>query len=112
MATKDGSVKAVEQICEIIGKDFSEEKLLKWKSLESDEWDANWVVTPLHKEANSQYGLFSRANSSTHFEDAQEREVDLDKLRTSRPKMVECIDECNALYEQILNNPKAQTLLA
>ncbi len=110
MATKEGSVKALEKICELLGKQF-DEKLLTWEALGSEEWDPNWVVTALQKHANHQFGYASRANTSTQFEDAAEREVDLEALRASRPHLAEFIEECTAIYDRILCHPKAKFLV-
>ena len=110
LATKEGSIKAVQRICQLLGVDF-DEKILSWDALDPFEMDPRWVFPSLQIHRNKQVGFFSRANSSTHFEDAVERQTDVEQLKETRPDMAACIDECTLLYNKIINDDRAQVLV-
>ena len=48
-------------------------------------------------------GFFTKANNSTGFEDAEEREVNLEELARTHPVMVEDIELCVPYYDKIVS---------
>lgn len=103
LSSKEGSVKAIQAICQAAGVEFSE-SLLTWPATEGT-FSEDWVVPKPTVTVNSVLGFFSKAHSSTGFEDAKEREVDLEELAKTQPQMVEDIKLCQPFYNQIVSLP-------
>ena len=99
LSSKEQSVKAVKKICELIEVEFSED-MLTWESREG--FDPTWDVAYLANESNNPIGFFSRANQSTGFEDAKEREIDMKQIEDDNEAMAERIKSCEPVYEEIL----------
>ncbi len=112
LGTKEGSIKAVQRICDLIGVDFDPEKMLTWEALQPREMQRNWVAPLSEKGLETFGGFFMRVNGSTQFEDTAEREVDLEALKKTRPEMIECIEECSLIYSKVLRHPKAKFLVS
>ena len=110
LATKQGSVTAARNICQLIEVPFDEDKMLTWESLDQGI-DPRWKIPVLQKYGNDAFGFFDRASGSTHFEDTAERQVDLETVRANRPEVAACIDHCTKIYEKILNHPRAKILV-
>ncbi len=75
------------------------ENFLHWES--SDNFDPHWEVEDLHKNSNVTHGFYDRANSSTGFEDTEERVVDLNDFN-HRPELLSTIETCTQTYNSIL----------
>lgn len=103
LSSKEGSVKAVQVICQSAGIEFSD-SLLSWPTTEGG-FNSDWVVPKPTSTVNMVLGFFTKANSSTGFEDAPEREVDLEELAKTQPTMVEDIKLCQPWYQQIVSLP-------
>ena len=98
LASRDSSIAAVKKICQLLQVDFSND-YLNWEPLE--DFDPTWDVPHLASCGNEVFGFFQRANKSTTFEDAKERDVDLDALADERPEMVDDIKKAQVIYKEI-----------
>ena len=103
LSTKEGSIKAVQTICHAAGVEFSE-TFLQWPATEN-EFNSDWMVPKPAVTVNQVLGFFTKAHSSTGFEDSKEREVDLEELAKTQPAMVEDIKLSQPFYQQIVSLP-------
>ena len=88
----------VQKICEMMEVKFSED-FLHWESM--DDFDPNWEVEIMNRDANVTHGFYTRAHASTGFEDIKEREVDLTQFQ-HRPDLISAIERSTKIYDQTL----------
>ena len=92
----------VKSICQEAGLEFSD-SMLTWESC--DGFDPSWVLPEIATTANTIYGSFKRANSSSNFEDSKERDVDLEALAEENAGMYEDFKACKPYYDKIMSKP-------
>ncbi len=101
LASYEGCVKVVKSVCSQTKLQFSEH-LLTWDPL--DNFDSKWEVPVLLTEGERLFGFFTRANSSSCFEDSQERTVDLQKMSEENPKMYKAVMDSQSSYDRLIMN--------